>query len=349
MDENFEKSLNGLFEKAIAEKVFSKAVVGFVSLDGFEVRAFNTPENSLFDIASVTKVCPTSTLALKRILDGCLDLDEPVLDFIPELRTNYREHVLVRHLLTHSLDYRVPMSSLKDLPPEKILDSLFSYHFDRFPGTVFNYGNPASILLGIVLMRLSGKSLSEMAEEELFAPLGMTRSGWDPLRKFPKEEIVATEDDVWRGRVIQGEIHDESAFKLRRFFPVGSAGMFSTVPDLLKFVQMLLGDGTFNGRRILPEGVLNLVSTNALEGRVRGACTALGFELDAEKFMGNVHHSRMFGKTGFTGSSIVADAVAKRAVVLLSDFTYPHREASAERINAFRSRLSELMFGLQNR
>ncbi len=348
MSEDFERSLNDLFEKAIGENVFSKAVVGFVSPEGSEVRAFNTPENSLFDIASVTKVCPTSTLALKRILDGQLELDARVLDFIPELRTNYREHVLVRHLLTHSLDYRVPMSSLKDLPPERILDFLFTYHFKRFPGTVFNYGNPASILLGIVLMRLSGKPLSKMAEEELFEPLGMTRSGWDPLQRFPREEIVATEEDAWRGRIIQGEIHDESAFRLRQFFPVGSAGMFSTVPDLLKFVQMILADGLFNGRRILPEGILKLVSTNALEGRVRGACTALGFELDAEKFMGSVHHSRMFGKTGFTGSSIVADAETKRAVVLLSNFTYPHREASAERINAFRSRLSELTFACRN-
>lgn len=349
MDENFEKALNDLFEKAIAEKVFSKAVVGFVSPEGSEVRAYNTPEDSLFDIASVTKVCPTSTLALKRILEGRLDLDDRVLDFIPELRTNYREHILVRHLLTHSLDYRMPMSSLKDLPPEKILDSLFSYHFNRFPGTVFNYGNPASILLGIVLMRISGKSLSEMAEEELFIPLGMSHSGWDPLKRFSKEEIVATEEDAWRGRIIQGEIHDESAFKLRRFFPVGSAGMFSTVPDLLKFVQMILGNGMFNGQRILPEGILKLVSTNALEGRVRGACTALGFELDAEKFMGKVHRPRMFGKTGFTGSSIVADAESKRAVVLLSNFTYPHRESSAERINDFRSKLSELTFGWQDR
>lgn len=349
MDENFEKALNDLFEKAIAEKVFSKAVVGFVSPEGSEVRAYNTPEDSLFDIASVTKVCPTSTLTLKRILEGRLDLDDRVLDFIPELRTNYREHILVRHLLTHSLDYRVPMSSLKDLPPEKILDSLFSYHFNRFPGTVFNYGNPASILLGIVLMRISGTLLSEMAEKELFVPLGMSHSGWDPLKRFSKEEIVATEEDTWRGRIIQGEIHDESAFKLRRFFPVGSAGMFSTVPDLLKFVQMILGDGMFNGQRILPEGILKLVSTNALEGRVRGACTALGFELDAEKFMGKVHRPRMFGKTGFTGSSIVADAESKRAVVLLSNFTYPHRESSAERINDFRSKLSELTFGWQDR
>ena len=94
----------------------------------------------------------------------------------------------------------------------------------------------------------------------------------------------------------------------------------------------------------MPAGVLSLLSSNALDGRVQGECTALGWELDAEKFMGSVHNSHMFGKTGFTGSSIVADAQKKKAVVLLSNFTYPKREDNASRINAFRSRLSELTF-----
>ena len=154
MNEAFEKSLNTLFESAIASRVFSKAVVGFTSEEGMEIRAYGTPEDSVFDIASVTKVCPTSTLALKRVLNGKLDLDAKVIEFLPELRTNYRNEILVRHLLTHSLDYRVPMSSLKRLPPEQILDSLFQYRFKQQPGTVFNYGNPASIVLGLVLMRI---------------------------------------------------------------------------------------------------------------------------------------------------------------------------------------------------
>lgn len=344
----FESALNPLFENAISSGIFSKAVVGFLTPEGAEIRAFNASPDSVFDIASVTKVCPTSTLALKRVLEGRLDLDSRVIDFIPELQTNYREEILVRHLLTHSLDYRVPMSSLKNLPAEGILEFLFTYQFKERPGTVFNYGNPASILLGILLSRISGgKSLQELAEREFFTPLGMTRSGWDPLSRIPEEDIVATEDDPWRGRIVRGEIHDESAFVLRRLFPVGSAGMFSTVPDLLKFVGMILNDGLFDGNRIVPPGILKMVSTNALSGRVPGECTALGFELDAEKFMGKAHHPHLFGKTGFTGSSIVADATKGKAVVLLSNFTYPKREISAARINAFRARLSEIFFSVE--
>ena len=337
--------IDSLFHSAMDAGIFSKAVVGFLFENGeSEIRHYGTAENSVFDLASVTKVCPTSTLALKFVLEGKLNLDAKLIDYIPEMQTNYREEILIRHLLTHSLDYRVRMSSLKDLAPEKILQFLYSYQFEKRPGTVFNYGNPASILLGIVLMRISGKTLQELAEENFFTPLSMTRSGWDPLSRISKEEIVATENCPWRGRILQGEIHDESAFSLKKLFPVGSAGMFSTVPDLLKFVRMILNDGVFECKRILPAGILQLVSTNALEDRIPQECTALGWELDAEKFIGKAHHPRLFGKTGFTGTSIVADAERKSAVILLSNFTYPKRENSAARINDFRARLSEEFF-----
>lgn len=342
--------VKALFDSAAAEGVFSKAVAGFVLPDGTtQVYAFNTPENSVFDIASLTKVFPTSTVALKFIIEGRIGLDDRVMDYLPEFNTNFREEVLVRHLLTHSLDYRVPMKTLINLPPQGILDSLFNYQFAAKPGTIFNYGNPASILLGLILQKVSGKSLQQLGEEILFKPLGMTRSGYDPLTRVEKSEIIATEFCKWRNREIQGEIHDESAFVLREFFPVGSAGMFSCVPDLLKFVQTLLNDGIYENCRVLPAGILRMISENALDGiaghsNVPGECTALGFELNSAKFMGTRHSAHTFGKTGFTGASIVADAEKQGAVVLLSNFTYPNREANADRIHAFRARLADAFF-----
>lgn len=341
----FRKEIDDLFLAAKNNDIFSKAVAGFLMPDGSQqIFAFGTPENSVFDIASLTKVCPTSTLALMFVLQGKLSLDARVIDYLPELNTNYREEIFVRHLLTHSLDYRVPMSTLKKLPPQGILEALFTYQFAKEPGTVFNYGNPASILLGMVLSRISGKSLQELGENYFFKPLGMARSGWNPLLRVPKEEIVATENCPWRGRTIQGEVHDESAFVLASLFPVGSAGMFSCVPDLLSFVRMILNDGEFNGKRILPAGVLKMVSENALEKTVPGECAALGWELNAERFMGTHGGPHTFGKTGFTGASIVADADRRAGVVLLSNFTWPMREKNADRIHAFRARLSDLFF-----
>jgi len=347
-------SIKKLLQQAESENVFHKAVAGFILPDG-SVRtvALNTPENTVFDIASLTKVCPTSTLALSYILEGKLGIDTKVVEFIPELQTNYREDIRIFHLLTHSLDYRVPMKTLRELPPEGILNALYTYQFAKAPGEDFNYGNPASVLLGIILQRLAGADLQQQGRERFFEPLGMTRSGWDPLSRdwnpVPKNEIAPTEFCNFRGREIQGEIHDESAWVLRKLFPVGSAGMFSCVPDLLKFVQMVMNDE--------PKGILDLVSRNAFAREdaakfmpagataAEGACTALGWELAQSKFMGSHISPRTFGKTGFTGASIVCDPIAGAAVVLLSDFTYPHREPNADRIHAFRACLADAFFG----
>ena len=352
---NFDEgAILSLLQGAKAEGVFNRAVAGFILPDGTtRLVTLDTPADTVFDIASLTKVCPTSTLALSYILEGKLSLDTKVVDYIPELQTNYREDIRVFHLLTHSLDYRVPMKTLRTLPPEGILEALFTYQFAKAPGADFNYGNPASVLLGMILQRLMGKDLQQQGRERFFGPLGMARSGWDPLtrewNRIAVEEIAPTEICSFRGREIRGEIHDESAWVLRKLFPVGSAGMFSCVPDLLKFVKMVLNDGRAadaNGNtvQVAPAGILDMVSRNAFDEKV-GACTALGWELAQSKFMGSRVSPRTFGKTGFTGASIVADPIAGAAVVLLSDFTYPHREASADRIHAFRAKLSDAFFG----
>ena len=113
---------------------------------------------------------------------------------------------------------------------------------------------------------------------------------------------------------------------------------------LLKFVKMILMDGKFEDQQIIPAGVLDIVSHNAFPDDF-GACAALGWELNSTKFMGTKISPHTFGKTGFTGASIVADPDKGATVVLLSNFTYPHREANADRIHAFRANLSDTFFG----
>lgn len=338
------QTIGNLLKKASSEKLFSKAVVGYLLPDKTQqFVTLETSENSVFDIASLTKVCPTSTLALKAVLEEKLSLETPIKEWIPEFQTNYENEVLVKHLLTHSLDYRVPMSSLKSLSPQNILETLYHFHFVKAPGTLFNYGNPASILLGILLSRLYRENLQDLGKRMFFDPLSMTRSGWNPLSRVLPSEVIPTENCPWRERIIQGEIHDESAFTLASFFPVGSAGMFSCVPDLLNFLQMILQDGLFKGNRIIPSGVLKMVSSPALLN-IPGATCSLGFEYNAEKFMGNCLGKRRFGKTGFTGASIVADAELFAGIILLSNFTWPLREKNADRINEFRKTLSDSFF-----
>lgn len=339
-------SLQDLLQKAQIQGVVDRAVLGLIHADqSVSYFTLNSSIDQIFDVASVTKSVPVSTLALRLILLQKLDLHAPIIQWLPELTNAYREDVQIFHLLTHSLDYRFPLSTCKDLPAPQILQKIMNHPYSEKPGFSFSYGNAASILLGILLERLTGQPLDQQAQQVFFGPLGMQDTGWFPLRRgVSLDRIVPTEECPWRGRVIQGEVHDESAYTLQQIGPVGSAGVFSTVPDLLKFVQMLLSDGMGPNERILPEGILPLLSQNALPW-VKGQGTALGWELCNRRFMGDKVSTKAFGKTGFTGSCIIADPEKSRALVLLSNFIWPHRESSVERIYTLRRALADCFFG----
>jgi len=298
---------------------------------------------AIFDVASVTKSIPVSTLVLRRILLRELDPQKPLITLLPEFSTNYRSEVKLWHLLTHSLDYRFPLSSLRDLKPEAIWERLLTHLFTQPPGSSFSYGNAASILLGRVLERMTGEDLETLAQRELFAPLEMVDTTWHPLEHNGRDRIVPTEICPWRGRTIRGVVHDESAYTLSTLGPVGSAGVFSTGPDLLHFLDMLLADGVFEGKRILPAGILHLITQNALP-HLEGQGTALGWELANRKFMGTICSEKTFGKTGFTGSCVIGDPERQAGFVLLSNFTWPRREATVERIYAVRRELADTLF-----
>lgn len=338
-------SIDTLLQQAKSQGVVDRAVVGFIHPDQQQsIQTLHSSIDSLFDVASITKSVPVSTLALRLILLQKLDLHAPVIQWIPELQNAYREEVQVFHLLTHSLDYRFPLSSCKDLPASRILQRIWEHPYGEKPGFSFSYGNAASILLGILLERFTGLPLDQQAQQVFFEPLEMNDTGWFPLQRGVNiERIVPTENCSWRGRVIQGEVHDESAFTLQQLGPVGSAGVFSTVPDLLKFVQMLLSDGMGPSGRLLPLGVLPLLSQNALPW-VDGQGTALGWELCNRRFMGERVSSKAFGKTGFTGSCIIADPEKGSALVMLSNFTWPQRESNVERIYQLRRSLADCFF-----
>jgi len=339
--------------QAIKDRVFSGCVVGCALPDGsFWTNAYGADdyeggvkltEHSIFDIASVTKSVPVATLALKGILEGILDLHDPVCSQIPELSNACREQIQLWHLLTHSLDFRFPMSTLKDLPAAEILQRIFSHPFAEPPGTLFNYGNAASILLGLFLQRKFKASLPELAQNAFFSPMGMVDSGWFPLQRLDVARIVPTEQCSWRGKTMRGEVHDESAYTLQNLGAAGAAGMFSTVPDLLRFARMMLADGVHDNQRILPAGVLHLVTQNALP-HLAGQSAAFGWELANRKFMGSVASPHSFGKTGFTGASMVCDPSRNAAVVLLSNFTWPKREPNVERIYEIRRRVHDALF-----
>jgi CubicO group peptidase (beta-lactamase class C family) len=338
-------------EEAVTEGVFPGCVVGVivdeeqfiipVGSQTYESDAIRITDDSVYDIASITKAIPVSCLALKLIDDGHLSLEQKVREIIPELQTNYIDEITVWHLLTQTLDFTLPLSSFKDLPPDDILREILTTKFSRPPGERMNYANGTSILLGMVLQRVTGMKLDRLAREIFFDPLGMNTTTFHP-EDLAKVQIVPTEIDPWRGRMIQGEVHDETAFRLREIMIPGSSGLFSTVPDLLRFVDMLLPRGVWQRRRYFTEKMITSMMTNELT-RI-GAYGSLGWELNQPRYMGKYCSEQMIGKTGFTGCVIIVDIPKNRGLIMLSNYHFPKRKKSVDSLNIVRREIADIVF-----
>lgn len=347
------RKIRSKIEQAIEEKTFSACIVGIVRTDEnkfvvpggkftFDDDAQLVQDNTIFDVASITKSIPTSSLALKLIDEGKLRIEDKLINFVPEFRNSDRENVLIKHLLTQTLDYDFRLSAHKDKTSEEILDVIFTTEFKSKPGTKFFYTNVTSILLGLAVERVFKESLDRLGEKYFFEPLKMARTTFNPLRKFKKEEIVPTEIQEWRGGLVQGEIHDESAYVLRQKMAVGSAGVFSTAPDLLNFLEMLLNNGSFAGQKYFSSEIIKQIQTNQLADI--GQYAGLGWELNQSRYMGKHCSKKTFGKTGFTGCVCVCDIEKGAGFVILSNYTYPTRKQNAALINKFRSDIADIVF-----
>jgi len=340
-----------VIEEAVRERVFPGAVVGLAAAGGesrslasgsltYELSAAPAAADTIYDAASLTKVLPTSTLALIGLAQGLYALDSPVQRFLPEMRHGKAERILVKHLLTHTLDFGMRLSSLRDLQPEALLGMVCAAEPVCEPGGRFFYSNATSILLGLLVERAMGAGLAELAARRLFVPLGITDAWFGRAPEACLQRVAPTEDDPWRGRQIRGETHDETAWRLRDIMTPGSAGLFVTMPGLLRFLEMVLEGGAAGGSRILRQSTLRQAATNQIG--YLGASTGLGWELN-QPYMGDGAAARI-GKTGFTGCSIVVDTASKAAVALLSNWTWPIRRESRDAIDRVRRSLSNAVF-----
>lgn len=304
-------------------------------------------ERTIFDVASLTKAIPASSLALWLIDHGKLRLDDSLATYIPEFTGRYRDGVTIKHLLTQTLEYTFRLSTLKDRSADDILNIIFTSGLKNEPGTTFCYTNATSILLGIVIERIMNEPLNALADRLFFAPLGMTRTRFHPLETFSKNEIVPTEIQEWRGGLVQGEVHDESAYVLQHKMIPGSAGLFSTAPDLLNFLEMLLHNGTIHSKQYLSKKIVSQIYANQLLDI--GVSAGLGWELHQPQFMGSRSTPMAFGKTGFTGCMCIVDIPGEVACVMLANCTYPTRKPDASLINAIRRDIADAIFARKAR
>ncbi|MEK7156913.1 MAG: serine hydrolase domain-containing protein [Patescibacteria group bacterium] len=337
-------------ERAIREKVFPGCVIGFVekgkqrSVLPFGSYTYDTGaapvlENTIYDVASITKSIPTASLALHYIDAGRLALTDRLIDYVPEFRNSDREVVTIKHLLTYTLG-GYALASLKTKTPDELYEAIMTHEFTLHPGTGFLYSNVPAFLLGLVIEKVGGDTLENLAQATFFQPLGMTRTSLFP-QYFSRDDIAPTEIEEWRGHV-QGTVHDESAyvFTVKGGRPVGHAGLFSTAPDLLNFLDMLLHDGELGGTKYLSPGIIAKMSTNQISEL--GVRAGLGWQLQ-QPWMGHSAGEHTFGKTGFTGTSVCVDIERGIGWVILSNRTFPKRPKDDSAIYTFRTDIADIV------
>lgn len=283
-------------------------------------------EDTIFDMASVSKLFCT-VVVLQLIESGQLALDDKVASHIPEFAANGKGEITVKQLFTHSSGMRawVPLYSGWDTPEERIAAVYAStLQPGAAPGKQYIYSDLGLITLGKLAEKLTGKPLDQLVAERVTGPLGMTDTMYNPPASL-HHRVAATEEQPWANRpMIHGEVHDENAWSLGGV--AGHAGIFSTAADMAVFSQMLLNGGTYNGARILSDRTIRmaLVNYNAHIG-TSASQRGLGFELNKHWYMGSLSSPVGFGHTGYTGTTVTIDPIARQFVIFLSNRVHPSR------------------------
>jgi CubicO group peptidase (beta-lactamase class C family) len=283
------------------------------------------PADAIFDLASLTKVAGTATAAAILYDRGRLDLDAPVVRYLPEFAgAPDHDRVTVRHLLTHSSGLGASSPLWQHATDRQgILRQIHAMPLATAPGTAARYQDVNMILIGEIVERISGQPLDRFLHKELFGPLRMTDTGFRPRSRLGR--IAPTEqDDRLRHMLVRGVVHDENAFLMGGV--AGHAGLFSTAADLAKLAQLYLNGGIYRGRRLLRAETVARFTTR--QGGPPGSTRALGWDTPPADggFAGPLASPRAFMHTGFTGTTIYIDPDRDAFVILLTNRVNPTRD-----------------------
>lgn len=364
---------NSEFSAAAAQAVTDGTVAGMVVALGRSgevtyCRAFGhaalvptrqaMAEESLFDLASLTKVLATTTLTMRLWDRGGIDLDRSLGSLAPGRYPGDKAGLTPRLLLAHAAGLPPHVPFQHQFPPdagapdrvrEEVLARARQVPLAQPPGTATVYSDLGMILLGDLLEALLGMPLDRAFESEVAAPLRLRNTFFidltRPLTKAvrPPEAFAATERCAWRGRLVRGQVHDENAFLLRGV--AGHAGLFSTAGEVAvlagEILASLAGDGALLSQRAARE----MLTPQPIAGT---ATRALGWGLNGPgSSCGSRFSPRAFGHTGFTGTSVWLDPEDQRFVVLLANRVHPSRDN--DRFLRFRPILHDLAVNMMDR
>jgi CubicO group peptidase (beta-lactamase class C family) len=275
-------------------------------------------ERTIYDIASLTKVVGTTTAIMILYDEKKIDLDDPVVNYIPTFGGGDKDKVTIRMLLTHTSG----LPAGRDIwriaqTPLEARALVLSTSLEGRPGAQYIYSDIGADILGLLVEVVAGEPLDKFLARRVFEPLGMNETMFRPADSL-RYRIAPTEVTPPRGYPLQGEVHDENAYALGGV--AGHAGLFSTAADLSVFAQMMLNGGEYNGVQIVSKQTVDLFVSRAFGHRALGWDTADG-DYGSGRYLGPT----AYGHTGFTGTSMWIDPERQMFVILLTNRVHAAR------------------------
>ncbi len=324
------RRVDALLERGIADGLFPAAVyvvlrhgkIAAQGAFGLAQPAADLPIparlDTLFDMASLTKPM-TATLLLQCVEEGRLHLGQRVADFLPEAAESPIGPIPLRQLASH-VSGLPPWKPLYQTQAPSVLADILSTPLEAEPGTRYAYSDLGYILLGEILTRITGTPLDRLAQERIFTPLGMTRTGFCPDAAL-HPSIAATAHCSWRaGQILVGEVHDANAHSQGGVS--GHAGLFSTAPDMVRFALALQGHTSETLPPLLSPLARRQAEANQIEPSIGGHSIGWFTVPNGMLPRGDLLSERAFGHTGFTGTLLLFDPAYDLALLLLTNRVY---------------------------
>lgn len=312
---------------ATAESTVFRQAWGYTSAD----KTVEMPEDAIFDLASLTKPVAVATAVAICMDRGWIDISAPFVQYLPEYQGQLQETVTVLDLARHVSGFD---NSKPYLDGKRVIADVMHHSPVRPPRQQFEYSCCNYILLGLIVEKASGHSLSRFCREAIFDPLSMQNTQWTPLQK-PDSRVVKS---IFTPAL--GVASDNPARAAGR--PIGNAGLFSTADDLARFCRMMLANGTYDGKRLLSKRAMRELSIKSDER----SPLALGWFVDKSKNPPSLSDATL-SHTGWTGNSLWIDPAQQCFVIVLTNRTGDHSRAINARIKLAEHVLSQQRKGLR--
>ncbi|KAJ6787876.1 hypothetical protein PWT90_08933 [Aphanocladium album] len=301
--------------------------------------------DTVYDMASLTKLF--TTVAVLRCLDqGLVTLNGTIVTWLPKFGVNGKEEITLLQLLTHTSGFDADPAVGLWMPQfstyQSRIDAILSAKPINKPGAEYLYSDLNFMTLMLVVETVTGKKHDEVIKEYTSA-MGMTDTFFNRGNvegtRFPFYPRMATQEfqeivlpgyEPQRPQPVRGTVHDENAWALDGVS--GHAGLFSTALDTAKFCQMVLNNGTYNGKRILSQKSVDLIFTNFNARFGPGNEHGVGFELNQYYTAGPMANAQAASHTGFTGTSLVVDRASGTLFVHMANRVHPSRNWSSNNI-----------------